>query len=150
MPDEAPYAVRAALRRHYEREAAAPLGVTLRRLLRSDADRLRFWDGRLTVANVHVERKYVDREDERIAIEAAQLDGTLTPAFGYVVTAGSRPQESAWLIDGNGNVIDPARRVRDVQGYLGVALRRAEAAHWTPSQPDAVGERAIHRQRLVA
>lgn len=141
MNAEAPFAVEAALRRHFEREAHSQLGVTLRTLTRSDAARVTFWDGSLTVDNFHVQRKHVEGEAERVVIEAAQLDATLTPCIGYVLSDSQhRPEASAWLLDQDGNVIDPSRRLRDVLGYFGIALRATEAANWTPTQPHAVAE----------
>ena len=146
MSAESLFAVQAALRRHYERERHSQLGITLRTLTRSDAARLNFWDGSLTIDNYMVQRRYVDGEIERCVIEAAQADATLAPCIGYTLEGGHRPEASAWLLDHDGNVIDPARRLREVQGYLGVALRSTEAANWTPSQPHAVGERSIGLQ----
>lgn len=147
MTDEAPFAIQAALRRHFEREAHSQLGVTLQSLIRSDSSRLQFWDGNLVVDDLHIQRKYVEGEAERVVIEAAQLDATLTPCIGYVlVDPQYRPTASAWLIDGDGNLIDPARRVRDSLAYIGVALRLTEAANWTPTQPHAVAERSIGLQ----
>lgn len=142
---EAPFAVQAALRRHFERERDSALGVTLRMLTRSDASRLQFVDGTLIVDDRRIERKYVETEDERVTIEAAQLDASLTPVFGYAVTSGSRPQEAAWLLTSDGHLIDPARRNRDAEGFLGVALRRTEVANWLPDHRSAVAEQDVHR-----
>jgi hypothetical protein len=150
MTNEAPFAVQAALVRHYEREFSSPLGITLRALGRSDRDRLTFWDGNLIVDDFHVQRKYIDGEDQRVVIEAAQLDGTLTPCIGYLYVSDSRPIEGAWLLNADGNVIDPARRLRQVEGLYGIALRATEAANWTPETPHAVAERPVHGHRVVA
>jgi hypothetical protein len=145
MADEAPYAVEAALRRHFEREAQSQLGVTLRALTSSDADRLTFWDGTRGIGDHRVQQRYIESEAERVVIEAAQRDGTLTPCIGYALTdIQYRPEESAWLLDREGNIIDPAY-LRDVLGYFGVALRATEAANWTPTQPDRVTEGNVSR-----
>lgn len=152
MDGEQPFAVQAALRRHFAREVHTPRGIALGALIRSDRDRLQFWDGCLVVGDPYIERKFVDGETERVVIEAAQSDPTLRAAIGYVVTPGHRPEEAAWLIR-DGKLIDPARRIRRdnrAQGYLGVELRDTEAANWTPAQPHAVGERDVHRQRVAA
>ena len=147
MTDEAPFAVEAALRRHFEREAHSQLGVTLQTLIRSDGSRLQFWDGNVTVDDFHIQRRYIEGEVERVVIEAAQLDATLTPCIGYVLTdLQHRPDPSAWLLNQEGNIIDPAHRVRrEGLGYFGVALRATEAANWTPHQPHAVAESAVSR-----
>lgn len=141
MTDEAPFAVQAALRRHFERETHSQLGITLQALVRSDGSRLQFWDGSLTIDHFYVQGKYVDGEIERVVIEAAQRDATLTPCIGYALTdSQQRPEPSAWLLDLEGNIVDPARRLRDVRGFLGVALRATETANWTPTQPHAVAD----------
>jgi hypothetical protein len=141
VTDEAPFAIEAALRRHAERETHSQLGITLQALVRSDASRLQFWDGSLTIDNFHVQGKYVDGEIERVVIEAAQRDATLTPCIGYALTdSQQRPERSAWLLDLEGNIVDPARRLRDVRGFFGLALRATEAANWTPTQPHAIAE----------
>jgi hypothetical protein len=151
MTNEAPFAVEAALRRHVEREAQSLLGVTLQSLVRSDASRLTFWDGNLIVDDFHVQRRYVEGEADRVVIESAQLDAALTPCIGYVLTdLQHRPEQSAWLLDREGNIIDPVRRVRrDGLGYFGVALRATEAANWTPSQPHAVAEGNVSGLQLA-
>ncbi|HEX4669234.1 MAG TPA: hypothetical protein VH275_04585 [Solirubrobacterales bacterium] len=152
MENEQPFAVQAALHRHFAREVAAPRGVALGALIRSDRDRLQFWDGCQVVGDTHVERKFVVGESERVVIEAAKLDPTLSAVLGYVVTPKHRPEEAAWLIR-DGKVIDPARRIRRdnrAQGYLGVQLRATEVVNWTPTHPLAVAERGAHRQRLAA
>ncbi|HVX33284.1 MAG TPA: hypothetical protein VHA80_09105 [Solirubrobacterales bacterium] len=132
MTPEAPFSVQAALVRHFEREVGSQLGMTLRALTRSDRDRLTFWDGDRIVDDFHVQRKYIDGRDQQVVIEAAQLDGTLTPCVGYLYVPNSRPVEGAWLLTADGDVIDPARRLRQVEGLYGIALRATEAANWTP------------------
>ena len=84
------------------------------------------------VDDFHVQRKYIDGRDQQVVIEAAQLDGTLTPCVGYLYVPNSRPVEGAWLLTADGDVIDPARRLRQVEGLYGIALRATEAANWTP------------------
>lgn len=151
MSDQAPFAVQAALRRHYEREVHSQLGVTLRALLRSDGGRLAYFDATQVVNDYIVQRRYVAGEVERVAIEAAQNDPNLSAAVGYEIgDLQSRPLESAWLVDGDGQVIDPAKSRRPVLGFLGVVLRSGELANWTPEQPGAVAERVTERMRVSA
>jgi hypothetical protein len=149
MTSEAPFSVQAALVRHFEREFSSQLGMTLRALLRSDRDRLTFWDGNLIVDDFHIQRKYIDGADQKVVIEAAQRDATLTPCIGYLYVPDSRPIEGAWLLTADGHIVDPARGLRQVQGFLGVALKRSEQASWTPETPHAVSERRVHGHRVA-
>jgi hypothetical protein len=142
---EAPFAVEASLRRHFERERDSQLGFTLRALLRSDASRLQFWDGSLTIANEHVESKCIAGNEERVAIEAARRDPTLTACVGYVlIDSQQRPEPGAWLIQ-EGNIVDPARGLREAAAFLGLALRATERELWTPTHPHAIAERDVAR-----
>lgn len=151
MNNEAPFAVEAALRRHFEREAHSQLGVTLRALLRSDADRLVCFDRSQVVDDFDVQRRYlVGCDIEQICMEAAQRDAHLLPAVGYVLSdERSRPERGAWLVRDDGAVVDPARSRRPFLGALGVKLRASEAALWTPSHPGAVGERSVAGLRVA-
>lgn len=146
-----PFAVRASLTRHAEREAAAggQLALTLRTLTRSDHERLEFWGCDQVVDNFEVQRRYAEGDVQRVVIEAAQRDASLIPCFGFSVEEGRRPTDDAWLIDAAGGVVYPARRLRDPQGFLGVRLRATEASLWTPHQPHAVAERIADRVRVA-
>lgn len=149
---EQPFAVQAALSRHFAREVHSPLGIALGALIRSDRERLQFFDPMLITRNSLIERKYVDGEAERVVIETAQNDPTLRACLGYVSFAKRRPEEFAWLLTEDGEVIDPAwsqHRHLTVQGFYGVALRNIECANWLPGQRHAVAERDVHRQRLA-
>jgi hypothetical protein len=155
MSDEAPFAVTAALVRHFHREAHSPLGIALTQLSRSDRDRLQFFDGSRIVRDAVVERKYVDGESERVVIEAALSDPTLRACLGYVSIAGRCPEEFAWLLDADDGIVDPAwsqHRHLTIDGFYGVALRATETANWLPGdhQRHVVSERESGRQRLIA
>jgi hypothetical protein len=155
VTNEATFGTIAALTRHFHREAHSPLGVTLRRLARSDRDRVRFFDAVALIHNPLIERKHVDGEVERVVIEAAQSDPTLIAAIGYGSISGRRPEEFAWLIDAEGGIIDPAwsiHRTVTVEGFYGVALGNVETANWLPGdhQRHAVSERDSARQRVAA
>lgn len=148
MSDEQPFAIQAALRRHFEREVHSPLGVTLSQLLRTDAGRLQFFDPNRIVESFEIQRRYVVGDVERIVIEAAQWDPTLSAAIGFELEdLQVRPEPSAWLVTADGDVIDPARSRRPVLGFLGIVLRNGEASNWTPELPHqvAVGD----AQRLI-
>jgi hypothetical protein len=149
MTAEAPFSVLAALTRHYEREFSSQLGMTLRALQRSDRDRLEYFDGNRIVDNFDVQRRYFVGADQQVVMEAAQRDGTLTPCIGYLFVPDSRPVEGAWLLTADGHIVDPARGLRQVQGFFGIALKRSEVANWTPETPHGVTERASHRMRVT-
>lgn len=150
MTNEAPFSVTAALIRHYHREFSSQLGVTLRALQRSDRDRLTFWDGSLIVDNFDVQRRYFTGADQQVVIEAAQRDAKLTPCIGYLYVPDSRPVEGAWLLTADGHIVDPARGLRQVEGFFGIALTPGERSRWTPTQPGAVAERAVSRHKIAA
>jgi hypothetical protein len=141
----------AALTRHYSRELAAgtQLATTMSALCRSDASRIEFWGGELVEPAPKLERLWVVNDEERICVQAAQLDGSLVCCLGYAEVEGHGPVGTAWLIDRqSGAVYDTARSRRSVVGFYGVALRAVELANWTPSQPHAVAEKRVSGFRL--
>lgn len=147
MADLAPFGVQAELRRHFEREHQTQLGIVLRQLLRSDADRLDYFDGSRVEDDFRVQRRFVPGEAERVCIEAAQNDADLTPCFGYLLADDkSRPMATAWLLRNSDNsIIDPGRGQHPFIGALGVALKATEAGNWTPHTPGAVAESNVSR-----
>ncbi|MEZ5076973.1 MAG: hypothetical protein R2725_05980 [Solirubrobacterales bacterium] len=140
---ETPFAVEAALRRHFHRETTgSQFGATLWQLVRSDQDRLVYFDGGRVIEDYDVQRRYVVGADERVAIEAHQSDPSLTPVFGWVLSDPQiRPEQAAWLVSDDGDLLDPARSRRPFVGGLGVVLRATEIAAWTPDTVYAVALR---------
>jgi hypothetical protein len=136
---ETPFAVEAALGRHVHREStSSQFGAVLWQLVRSDQDRLQFFDGSRVVEDYLIQKRFVDGEDQRVCIEAHQADHSLRPVFGFVLAERqARPEQAAWLVR-DGDVIDPARSRRPFVGGIGVVLRATEIAAWTPDTVYAV------------
>jgi len=142
--------VKNQLSRYARTQAGTRLGRTLGALTRSDKDRLDYWSGSAVFPHTTVERMDIPGSDERVVIAAAERFAEMRAAIGFLlVEDADRPQAGAWLVL-NGAVIDPARNRRTALGFLGVALAPGEVARWTPTQPSAVAERDVHRQRVAA
>ena len=97
-------------------------------------------------------RHWVDGEDERLVVQAAQGDGRLVPVFGYAATDRRGPAEATCFLDRDGRVLDPQRHRRTLLGLLGIPLRAIEAANWLPGahQRHPVAGRRLHGYRSAA
>lgn len=144
------YAVETTLRQHFDRESSgSQFALTLTALLRSDRDRLEFFDGDRIVVHEEAERRWAHEEHERVCVEIASADPILTACLGFSVEEGCRPQEDAWLIDADNHVIDVARERRLAVGFLGVRLRAGEVASWSPHQHHAVASGNVTRLKVA-
>jgi hypothetical protein len=145
----ATFEVTAALMRHYARELGAGNhpAITVAALCRSDAGRVKFWDGELIVPSAKLERLWSVDFEEKICVEAAERYPYLSACVGYAAERDrDEPQPAAWLVETRtGDVIDVARRHRRAIGFYGVQLRATEVANWTEHQPHLAAERNVHR-----
>jgi hypothetical protein len=123
--------------------ANSRLGQTIGALLRSDRDRLQFWDGSSTVQHFAVQSAY-NGDEELTVMYAAERYANMRACIGYVMVEGHGPIPGAWLTL-NGSVIDPAGKGRDALGFFGVELGHVERSNWTPTQRHAVAERGVSR-----
>jgi hypothetical protein len=123
-------------------QAGSRVGRTIGDLLKSDRDRIQFWPGSSAVQHVGVQGAYAG-DEELTTMFAAEKYANMRAAIGYVAIEGYPSQAGAWLVLRD-CVIDPAGAGRTCLGFLGVELKRTEAALWTPSQRGAVAERGVH------
>jgi hypothetical protein len=123
-------------------QASSRLGRTIGALLRSDRDRLQFWDGSSTVQHFAVQSAY-NGDEELTVMYAAERYVNMRACIGFVAIDGYPTQAGAWLTL-NDSVIDPAGRGRDALGFYGVQLKATEAALWTPTHRDQVAVRGVH------
>jgi hypothetical protein len=123
--------------------AHSRVGRTIGALLRSDRDRLQFWDGGSAVQHLAVQGTY-SGDEELCVMFAAERYANMRACIGYVMVDGYGPMPGAWLTL-NGSVIDPAGKGRNALGFYGVELGHVERANWTPTQRHAVAERGVSR-----
>lgn len=131
------------LREYAKTQAGTRVGRTIGALLRTDRDRLTYWDGSAAVQHLVVQGTY-SGDEELCVMFAVDRYLHMRACIGFVMVADYGPMSGAWLTL-NGSVIDPAGKGRDALGYYGVELKRTEAALWTPAQRHAVAERDVSR-----